>query len=229
MELPTIAIIPARGGSKRIPRKNIKLFEGIPLVTRSVQTALQSKIFDLVYVSTDDEEIAKNSLLAGAQVPFLRSSNLSGDNVMTVPVIADFIEKLKISPESFVCCIYPTAPLLNSNSLVLGLNELKENKSIDYVLGITKYNYPIQRALIHIKNSEYTMLNPEYLETRSQDLEETWHDTGTFYWAHAKTWSANKSMLKNFSGIKIPSHLVQDIDDEEDWIRAEKLYRANKL
>ena len=222
-----IAVIPARGGSKRIPRKNIKDFAGKPLIQHTIEKATISGIFDEIYVSTDDEEIKEISISAGALVPFLRSDELSGDNIMTVPVISNFIKETKIEIETPVCCIYPTAPLLIPENLISGLNLLYSNLVVDYVIGITKYNYPIQRALREAKVGEFTMLNPENLETRSQDLKHMWHDTGTFYWAFAKTWLAESSMLLNCAGIKIPSYLVQDIDDEEDWIRAEQLYKLN--
>jgi pseudaminic acid cytidylyltransferase len=224
-----IAVIPARGGSKRIPRKNIKDFAGKPLIQHTIEKAKASGIFDEIYVSTDDGEIKEISISAGALVPFLRSNELSGDNVMTVPVISNFIKEINIDNETPVCCIYPTAPLLIPDNLTSGLDLLYSNLIIDYVLGVTKYNYPIQRALIEGENGEFTMLNRENLETRSQDLKQMWHDTGTFYWAFAKTWMGGNSMLFNCAGIKIPSYLVQDIDDEEDWIRAEQLYKLNFL
>jgi N-acylneuraminate cytidylyltransferase len=223
-----IAIVPARGGSKRIPRKNIKLFLGEPLISYSIKAALESNIFDKVYVSTDDIEIATIAASFGAEIPFLRDPVFANDNTMTVQVIADFLDRISAVDETAVCCIYPTAPLINIESILEGLNLLSNQDDINYVAAITKYNYPIQRAIKSIGSNKYTMAIPENLEKRSQDLDEYWHDAGMFYWAYSKTWKSQVSMLLNCGGVVIPSYLSQDIDDQEDWIRAEQLFKLNR-
>lgn len=223
-----IAIIPARGGSKRIPRKNIKLFLGKPLISYSIKAAIGSNIFDKVYVSTDDVEIASIAASFGAEIPFLRDPAIADDSTMTVPVIADFLDRISAADESAICCIYPTAPLINIESILEGYDLLSNVDGINYVAAITKYNYPIQRAIKSSGSNKYTMAIPENLEKRSQDLDEYWHDAGMFYWAYAKTWKSQVSMLLNCAGVVIPSYLSQDIDDQEDWIRAEQLFKLNR-
>jgi pseudaminic acid cytidylyltransferase len=223
-----IAVIPARGGSKRIPRKNIKLFHGKPLISYSIKTLIQSDLFDHIYVSTDDQEIADVSLSYGAEVPFLRDPILAGDQVLTVPVIADFITNLRISKDYVVCCAYPTAPLMRSQDLITGFSELNSRLKPDYVCAVAKYAYPIQRAL-QKNNGLMNMVNPKNVEIFSQQLEERFHDAGQFYFAFADTWTKLKPMLLNTFGVELPSWRVQDIDTIEDWERAEILYELLNL
>ncbi len=218
-----IAIIPARGGSKRIPGKNIKIFHGKPLISYSIDTLQKSNLFDHIYVSTDDHEISKISESLGAEIPFLREPELAGDQVLTVPVIADFIYRMKIPNDWVVCCAYPTAPLMRIEDLALGFKELLSDLKPTYVCAVTKYNYPIQRALF-VKNGLMNMLQSDNLEKSSQQLEERFHDAGQFYYAFAETWANSKPMLINTKGIELPSWRVQDIDTIDDWHRAEILY-----
>ena len=219
-----VAIIPARGGSKRIPRKNIKFFHGKPLISYSIEALKNSNLFDHIYVSTDDMEISEVAISLGAEVPFLREPSLSGDKILTVPVISDFISRIKIPDDNVVCCAYATAPLMQSTDLITGFRELSSELNPDYVCAVSKYGYPIQRAL-YLKNGLMNMFSPENLELFSQQLEDRYHDAGQFYFALAKTWVSLKPMLVNTKGIELPSWRVQDIDTIEDWERAEILYK----
>jgi pseudaminic acid cytidylyltransferase len=220
----TYAIIPARGGSKRIPRKNIKDFMGMPMIAYPIQKLIESKIFDAIYVSTDDPEIAKVAEEFGAKVPFLRAPELSGDSVLTVPVISDFISRESIPSESIVACVYATTPLIQESDLRLAYQIALSSTNFDYVCAVTKYRYPIQRSLRRLSNHYYEMVQMENLSKFSQQLEERFHDAGQFYFARAKTWLSEKPMLVNTIGIELPTWRVQDIDTPEDWEHAEKLY-----
>jgi N-acylneuraminate cytidylyltransferase len=223
----TIAIIPARGGSKRIKRKNIKDFHGKPLISYSISVAIRSMIFDEVFVSTDDLEIADIAKEFGASIPFIRSEELSGDKVVTREVIADFAKREKLNSEDIVCCIYATAPLLEEQYLKVGLDGLSTAPIPDYVCAVARYSYPIQRALRINKDGLMEMIEFGNLEKFSQDFSECFHDAGQFYFALAKTWIEKKPMLMNTRGIVLPNWKVQDIDTLEDWDKAEILYEIN--
>ncbi len=225
-----IAIIPARGGSKRIPRKNIKFFNGKPMMAYSIEAAQKSEIFDRIIVSTDDEEIAAVAVSLGAEVPFLRPTHLADDYTATVPVIKHAIEYLSSSGVSleFICCIYATAPFLQAADLREGLEKIK-NSDCDYCLSVTSYPYPIQRSLRINDSKRIEMINPENYSLRSQDLEETYHDAGQFYFGRNKAWLQQNPILGNSSiPIVIPRYRVQDIDTEEDWKQAEMMYEIVK-
>lgn len=226
-----VAIIPARGGSKRIPRKNIRPFCGKPMISWSIAAALTSECFDRVIVSTDDDEIAVTARQYGAETPFARPEELSGDHTPTIPVISHAIEWLRAhdkAPE-FVCCIYATAPFLHPDDLRAGAALLDE-KNLDYVFSATRFSFPIQRALRMAQDGRVSMFHPEHFNTRSQDLEEAFHDAGQFYWGRAASWTKGLPIFSAHSAIiQLPSWRVQDIDTEDDWIRAEKLFRANEL
>lgn len=220
-----IAIIPARGGSKRIPHKNIKEFCGKPLIAYSIEVAQKSKLFDKIIVSTDNEEIAKIAKKYGAEVPFLRPSDLSDDFTGTTPVVSHAIQKLNIKNLEAVCCIYATAPLLKEKYLQDGYKKLINSK-LNYVFSATTFAFPIQRA-IKLNANAVEMLYPEYASTRSQDLEDAYHDAGQFYWGKPDTWLEQKGVFcENSSIIQLPRHLVQDIDTLEDWERAELMYKV---
>jgi len=214
-----IAIIPARGGSKRIPRKNIKDFCGKPMIAWSIEAALQSSCFERVIVSTDDEEIAEVALRLGAEVPFMRPDELSGDFVATIPVIKHAIQHLEanqITPE-WVCCIYATAPFISADALKSGLT-LIQQKNADYIFSVTSYAFPIQRAIKLQEDGTVKMFSPEYFNTRSQDLEEAYHDAGQFYWGARDAWLEEKPIFSSKSyPVILPRYLVQDIDTQEDW------------
>lgn len=220
------AVIPARGGSKRIPRKNIREFSGIPAISRTIEFVVSTGIFSEIIVSTDDQEIAEISTSAGATFIVNRSESLSSDSVATVPVISDALKRFdnKTSLESFVCCIYPVNPFLDSISLCKGLDLLKSNDSINYVNPVVTFPYPIERAL-HIDSSGMIqMLNPLHLETRSQDLKDYVHDAGQWYWGRSETWLIEASLLTNSLGLPVPRWVSQDIDTIEDWNYAELLF-----
>lgn len=223
-----IAVIPARGGSKRIPRKNIKDFCGKPMIAWSIDAAIKSDCFDRIIVSTDDEEIAQVATGLGAEAPFVRPPNLADDHTATIPVIKHAIEWLQQHGEkpAQVCCIYPTAPFVTPKYLAMGL-ELLEQKACDYTFSVTSYVFPIQRALRIQDCGRVQMFQPELFDVRSQDLEESWHDAGQFYWGTTAAWLSGKSLFSGDSfPLILPRYLVQDIDTVEDWIRAEWLFNA---
>ena len=218
-----LAIIPARGGSKRIPRKNIKLFDGLPMIAWSIQAARESKCFDQIVVSTDDPEIAEVARGYGAMVPFTRPLDLSDDYTGTIPVIAHAIRWYQnLGKEiSEVCCIYATAPFVCPEDIKSGLAVL-QSSDLDYVFSATSFPFPIQRAFRLANDQSVEMFNPELFDTRSQDLEEAWHDAGQFYWGKSESWLlGTKVFSRRSKAILLPRHKVQDIDTQEDWDRAE--------
>ena len=224
-----LAVIPARGGSKRIPRKNIKEFCGKPMIAWSIETAIASGCFDKIIVSTDNSEIADVAHHYGAEVPFIRPPELSDDYAGTIPVIAHAIrEQIKIGEKpTAVCCIYATAPFIRVEDLQRGEKLLAENKC-DYAFSVTRYSFPIQRAVKIMKDGRVQMFQPEYFNTRSQDLEEAYHDAGQFYWGNTEAWLAEKPIFSaNSVPIILPNSRVQDIDIDEDWERAELLFKCN--
>ena len=222
-----IAIIPARGGSKRIPRKNIKDFFGKPLIAYSIKTALESNLFDKVIVTTDDEEIASIAKEYGAEIPFIRPSELSDDFTGTQGVIDHAINYLKECGEEFdyACTIYATAPLLQSKYLIEGFNKLKGSDAIN-AFSSTSMPFPIQRTFKLDNNGRCEMFTPEHYMTRSQDLEEAYQDAGQFYWTKLDKSSKEIMFGKDSIPIILPRHLVQDIDTLEDWERAELMYEV---
>jgi N-acylneuraminate cytidylyltransferase len=223
-----ICVIPARGGSKRIPRKNIKEFNGKPIIAYSIETALRSNCFDQVIVSTDDDEIAEVARKYGAQVPFVRPDELSNDYVGTIPVIKHAIEWMEDNenPVENVCCLYATAPFIQSQTISKAFQQLKDLRT-DYCFSVTRFAFPIQRAVKIVQDNKVNMFYPEHFNIRSQDLEEAYHDAGQFYWGKAQ---AFKDELPIFSEVAtpyiLPRYLVQDIDILEDWIRAEAMYKV---
>ena len=223
-----IAIIPARGGSKRIPRKNIKLFCAKPMIAWSIDAALQSGCFDQVIVSTDDQEIAEVARQYGATVPFMRPAELSDDHTGTVPVIQHAIEWVNAQgqPVEQACCLYATAPFVSAEDINRGLDILDATQS-DYAFSVTSYAFPIQRAIRLNDEGRVQMFNPEYFNIRSQDLEEAFHDAGQFYWGTADAWLKGRMIFGAGSvPVPLPRHRVQDIDTPEDWVRAEWLFKA---
>lgn len=223
-----VAIIPARGGSKRIPRKNIKMFCGKPMIAWSIEVALQSGCFDQVVVSTDDEEIASVARQHGARVPFMRPRELADDYTGTIPVIRHAIEQLEAQRLEVkqACCIYATAPFLRSEDLRSGLRLLEEN-SCSYAFSVTSYGFPIQRAVRITSDGRVEMFSPEHFNTRSQDLEEAYHDAGQFYWGTATAWLSGAVIFTpESSPVLLPRHRVQDIDTPDDWARAEWMFKA---
>ena len=221
----SLCVIPARGGSKRIPRKNIRPFHGRPMIGWSIAAARDSGVLDRIVVSTDDAEIAAVARDQGAEVPFTRPADLSGDHAATVPVIAHAVAALGLPPATPVCCLYATAPLVQPDDLAAALDLLQP--AVTYVMAVTTFPYPIQRALRRAADGGVTMMAPENMTTRSQDLGEAWHDAGQFYWARAETWAARVPVFGvGARGLLLPRHRVQDIDTPEDWARAEALFQV---
>jgi pseudaminic acid cytidylyltransferase len=222
-----IAIIPARGGSKRIPRKNVKEFAGRPMIAYSIQAAQECGLFDKIIVSTDDEEIATIARSFGAEVPFMRPKELSDDHTATIPVIAHAIQTLQNNYViDNVCCIYATAPFIRSSDLIDAYNALLTHNK-QYAFPVTTFPFPIQRGVKRDVEGNIEMFNPQHFATRSQDLEEAYHDVGQFYWGRAAAWLEGKPIFSDAATtIVLPRHLVQDIDTPEDWIRAELMYKV---
>lgn len=217
-----LAIIPARGGSKRIPRKNIKLFSGQPIIKYSIDVAISSGLFDEVMVSTDDKEIAELSVKLGAKVPFMRSKKNADDFAGTANVIEEvLIEYTKRGCNfSYVCCIYPTAPFITVKKIKEGLKLLKKSGA-DLVMPVARFSYPIQRAF-KIEDGKLFRMWPEYEKTRSQDLEAAYHDVGQFYWHRVESF-LRKRENENYKIIPMVINELEmhDIDNEEDWKIAE--------
>jgi len=223
-----IAIIPARGDSKRIPKKNIKYFHGQPLIVYSIQAAKDSKLFDKIIVSTDDNQIATIAKEYGAEVPFIRPKELSDDFTGTVEVVNHAIEYLESEGKiyDYVCTIYSTAPFLQSQYLLEGYKKLKESDAVN-TFSATSMPFPIQRTFKLDKNCRCKMFTPEFYMARSQDLEEAYQDAGQFYWVNRKRQkqAANQVVFSDISiPVILPRYLVQDIDTHEDWKRAELMY-----
>lgn len=211
-----IAVIPARGGSKRIPLKNIKEFNGSPLISYSIKAALESKLFDKVVVSTDDEKIASVAKSFGAEVPFLRDKSLADDFTGTFAVVKDAYQKLKNSFSSLdtVCCIYATAPLLKAKHLQEAYN-LMQNAQAKSVISICEFPFPIQRAFVKDDNCNLSYREPKYAPMRSQDLQNCYQDCGLFYFYDKSCFEDAKGYQS--IGYEMPRHRVIDIDTPEDW------------
>lgn len=222
-----VAIIPARGGSKRIPKKNIKDFFGKPLIAYSIEAALKSNLFEKVIVSTDDEEIATTAIKYGAVVPFLRPKELSDDFTGTGAVVEHTINFLKEQGENydFICTIYATAPFLQERYLVEGFEKLKDSNARN-AFSCTSMPFPIQRTFKITQDERCEMFWKENFSKRSQDLEEAYQDAGQFYWTNLNVKSTDIIFGKDSIPIILPRYLVQDIDTLEDWIRAEYMYEA---
>ena len=224
-----IAVIPARGGSKRIPKKNIKNFHGKPLIAYSIEVAKKTKLFNKIVVSTDSEEIAEIAKLYGADVPFLRPKELADDFTGTEEVTKHALEYFKNQGEEFdfLCTIYATAPLLQEKYLKEGYVKLKNSDAVN-AFSATSMPFPIQRTFKITENSRCEMFFPEHYTTRSQDLEEAYQDAGQFYWKKLNKESNEIMFGKDSIPIILPKYLVQDIDTLEDWKRAELMYEILK-
>ena len=237
-----LAIIPARGGSKRIPGKNIKSFCGKPIIAYSIECALESELFDRVIVSTDSDEIAAVAAEYGAETPFRRPPELADDFTPTIPVIKHAIESIEaksnstetapvtsetLSEVSYACCIYPTAPFLQATDLQTAFQQLQSDDSADFCFPVTSFAFPIWRSVRVSEQNRVEMFWPENGNKRSQDLEEAFHDAGQFYWGTNQAWKNATNIFNATSqAIVIPRQRVQDIDTMEDWHRAEAMWRA---
>ncbi|WJG10570.1 pseudaminic acid cytidylyltransferase [Aliiglaciecola sp. LCG003] len=223
-----LAIIPARGGSKRIPNKNIKEFAGKPLIAYSIEAAQQSGLFEHIWVSTDSQQVADVARQYGAEVPFMRPDELSNDFIGTRPVTnhgIDYCIENFAKPE-FCCCIYATAPFLQAEYLQQGLTQLQNNLDKSFAFSVTSFPFPIQRAL-SIEQGLVAPMFAEKINQRSQDLPEAYHDAGQFYWGRTDDYLSSKGIFSKHSlPVVLPRHLVQDIDTVEDWDRAELMYQA---
>ena len=227
--MSTIAIIPARGGSKRIQRKNIKEFCGKPMIAWSIEAARAAGIFDTILISTDDDEIASVAEAYGAEAPFRRPAELANDHTPTLPVIAHALEWFEKNrgPVEFACCIYATAPFLQAQYLRKGLELLQAHADAEFAFSITSYAFPIFRALNRNADGTVGMFWPENELKRSQDLPEAWHDAGQFYWGRMSAFCGRLGVFSARSyPVVLPRHLVQDIDTPEDWEMAEALFAA---
>lgn len=225
-----LAIIPARGGSKRIPRKNIKLFAGIPMLAHSVRAARTSALFDRVIVSTDDAEIAAVAREHGAEIPFMRPSSLADDFAGTDAVILHALEWFaeQGEPVQEFCCIYATAPFVEASDLRRGLSLLRERQAAT-AFSVTTYAYTIFRSLKINSEGRVEMLWPENLTKRSQEFPEALHDAGQFYWGDTARYLDERRLFsKDAVPVMIPRSRVQDIDTPEDWARAELMFKAMK-
>lgn len=226
--MKAVAIIPARGGSKRIPRKNIRSFAGKPIIAYSIKAAQESGLFDRIIVSTDDDEIASVAQQFGAEVPFLRPREIADDYSGTNDVVKHCLRWFESNDTSvqYACCIYATAPFIQPAFLQEGFEKLVESGK-SYAFSVTSFPFPIQRALKINQQGSVEAFYPENILARSQDLEESFHDAGQFYWG---TTEAFLTDIVTFSSVSVPvilpRHLVQDIDTEEDWRRAELMYKA---
>ncbi len=221
-----IAIITARGGSKRIPKKNIKEFCGKPILAYSIEAALASEMFDIVMVSTDDEEIGQTAVKYGAQVPFYRSEQTSNDYATTNDVLLEVLAEYEKRGEHFElgCCIYPTAPFVTSEKLKDAVNGLLESDA-DTLIPVTAFSYPPQRAMV-IRKERLVFEYPEYLDSRSQDLEPHYHDAGQFYVFRTEAFQKNRRLMTgNILPLILSDMEVQDIDSLTDWEIAEIKYR----
>ena len=218
-----LAIIPARGGSKRIPRKNIKDFLGKPIIAYSIEAALNSNLFEEVMVSTDNQEIAEIAVKHGATCPFLRSHKNADDYAILVDVLIEVINNYSINGKQYdnICCILPTAALISNERIKQAFEKMK-NENFDSICPVVEYSYPIMRALEFTNFNNLQMIWPEHLKTRSQDLKPTYHDSGSFYWIKRNTLLKEKTLFaKNGSAIVLAEMEVQDIDTESDWKLAE--------
>lgn len=224
-----LCVIPARGGSKRIPRKNIREFCGKPMIAWSIEAAKASGCFDQIIVSTDDAEIARVAQQWCAAVPFIRPVELADDFAGTTPVVAHAVQWYEDRGLEFtaVCCLYATAPFVESADIKKGLELLEETAADRFVFTATAYASPIQRALrLDPATGEIHMWQPDQFAMRSQDLESAYHDAGQFYWGRPQAWLNSKNLFESSKPLVLPAWRVQDIDNREDWIRAELLYEV---
>lgn len=222
-----LCVIPARGGSKRIPRKNIREFCGKPMIAWSIEAAHMSGCFDQIIVSTDDAEIADLALKWGAEVPFMRPVKLADDFAGTTPVVAHAVQWHQDQGQeaTAVCCLYATAPFVEPSEIAKGLYLLDQAAVDRFVFTATAYASPVQRALrIDLASGVAQMMQPEEFNKRSQDLETAYHDAAQFYWGRPEAWLNSLNLFEGSRPYLLPRWRVQDIDEEEDWIRAEYLY-----
>ena len=224
-----ICVIPARGGSKRIPHKNIRDFCGKPMIAWSIEAAKESSCFSQIVVSTDDQEIAEVARSWGAQIPFMRPAELADDFSGTTPVVVHAVQWLqgKGMEMEAVCCLYATAPFVEPAEIRKGREQLDQTGTHRFVFTATSFASPIQRALrLDPQTGEARMWQPENYSKRSQDLDDAYHDAGQFYWGRPQAWSSGSRLFEGGRPLLLPRWRVQDIDTEDDWKRAELMYRC---
>ena len=224
-----LCVIPARGGSKRIPRKNIREFCGKPMIAWSIEAAQASGCFDQIIVSTDDSEISDVAQQFGAKVPFMRPAKLADDFAGTTPVVAHAVQWHQDHGQELyaVCCLYATAPFVDPDDIKTGLDSLADVTPDRFVFTTTDYASPIQRALkIDLASGVVRMWQPEQFTQRSQDLEPAYHDAGQFYWGRPQAWLNSEDLFEGSKPLLLPRRRVQDFDTEDDWTRAELMRRA---
>lgn len=219
--MKTVAIIPARGGSKRIPRKNIKRFRGLPMIGWAINAAKSSGVFDDIIVSTDDPEIADIAQQCGARVPFMRPLALADDNSPTLPVVKHALNAYDREPPEAACCLYPCTPALNPSDLVTARELLRDQAKATIVYPVAEYPHPIQRALSRNTAGIMNFVQSIHAVTRTQDLPRTYHDAGQFYFASVSTWNAVEGLHEGGFGLLIPRWRAIDIDTPDDWATAE--------
>lgn len=227
-----IAVIPARGGSTRIPRKNIRLFLGEPLLAHTVRLLQRSERFARIVVSTDDAEIAAVAVAAGAEVPFVRDAALADAYTSTAPVVRDAIDRLAATGETpdIVCAVYPAAVLARVEDLQRAVALMQDTPGLDYVIPVTSFGYPIQRAVRRHADGSLSMFQPEHYGARSQDLEPAYHDAGQYYVGSRAAWMSDRPFFSSHTRtLLIPRWCVQDIDTLEDWERAEQIAQLHLL
>jgi len=224
-----LAIIPARAGSKRIPRKNIRAFDGKPIIAYSIEAALQSELFDEIVVSTDDEEIAAVAEGFGARAPFRRPADLSDDHTGTNAVVRHALQWAATNgtPADEACCLYATAPFVMSDDLIRAHSLL--GPDVDFVFAATTFDFPVQRALVCTPGGLVEPMFPQWIGARSQDLPRALHDAGQFYWGRPRAFELHDVAFRARAvAYELPPSRVQDIDTPDDWIRAERLYQVLK-
>lgn len=224
-----LAVIPARGGSKRIPRKNVKPFAGRPMIGWAIAAARDSGVFDRFVVSTDDEEIAAIARAEGAEVPFMRPAALADDHAGTAPVIVhamDEVARQGVAPQ-LVCCIYPCVPLLAAQDLA-GALSLLEDSDAGFVFPVLAFASPVQRAMRRDAQGAVQPMFPEHVNTRSQDLPPAYHDAGQFYWGRADAWRSGRSPHEGGRSIVVPASRAVDIDTPDDWALAEAIFAVRR-
>lgn len=225
----SLCVIPARGGSKRIPRKNVKPFHGKPMIAWSIAAAQASGAFDHIIVTTDDAEIAQVARDAGAEVPFMRPAELSDDHTATLPVIAHALHEAEAlwGRQETLCCLYATAPFVQGDDITGVRDILLADEETQFAMPVTSFPFPIQRGVRLQDTGRIEMFQPEHALTRSQDLEEAYHDVGQFYWGRRSAWLGNDPIIgPRTAAYVIPRHRAQDIDTPEDWDLAERLFTA---
>lgn len=225
-----IAIIPARGGSKRIPQKNKKIFKGKPMITWAIHTAQKTNLFDKIIVSTDDEELANLANREGAITPFIRPKEISDDYTPTLPVIKHALNEIIANQPkiNIVACIYPCTPFLKPDDLISGLNLLNDHDEL-FVYPVSEYPHPVQRSMIKLPDGRLKLTNPEFELNRTQDLQKHFFDLGQFYIGSFSAWQNNDKIHSNALGLELPYWRFVDIDTMEDWIRAEVMYDILEL